>query len=99
MKKFRFSAEKIISCLKQAEASQTAGKDCRKMGISYTPTQANFVWIDVARDCKEVFLACLKKGVIVRTGDVFGCPTHIRVTTGTDEQSERFIKTLREVLA
>ena len=70
-----------------------------KMGIAYTPTQANFVWIDVARDCREVFLALLKKGVIVRTGDVFGCPTHIRVTTGTDEQSERFIKTLREVLA
>ncbi len=26
-------------------------------------------------------------GVIVRTGDIFGCPTHIRVTTGTDEQN------------
>lgn len=69
-----------------------------KMGVAYTPTQANFVWIDVGRDCKEVFLALLKKGVIVRTGDIFGCPTHIRVTTGTDEQSERFIRTLGEIL-
>ncbi len=69
------------------------------MGISYTPTQANFIWIDVQRDCKEVFTQLMERGVIVRTGAIFGWPTHIRVTTGTDEQSRRFISTLREVLA
>ncbi len=45
-----------------------------------------------------VFNELLKRGVIVRTGDIFGCPTHIRVTTGTDEQNERFIATFKEVL-
>ncbi len=70
-----------------------------KMGLPYTPTQANFVWIDVQRDCKEVFNQLLRRGVIVRTGDIFGAPTHIRVTTGTDEQNERFISALREVMA
>lgn len=68
------------------------------MGIPYTPTQANFLWIDVQRDCKQLFVELLKRGVIVRTGDIFGCPTHIRVTTGTDEQNSRFISTLREVI-
>ncbi len=70
-----------------------------KMGIPYTPMQANFVWIDVQRDCREVFVELMKHGVIVRTGDIFGAPTHIRVTTGTEEQSKRFISTLREVLS
>lgn len=70
-----------------------------RMGVPYTPTQANFLWIDVLRDCKQVFTELLKRGVIVRTGDIFGCPTHIRVTTGTDDQNRRFISTLREVLA
>jgi len=70
-----------------------------KMGVPYTPTQANFVWVDVGRDCRQVFAELMKRGVIVRTGDPFGCPTHIRVTTGTPEQSERFIATLGEVLA
>ncbi len=69
------------------------------MGLPYTPTQANFLWIDVKRDCKQVFAELMKRGVIVRTGDIFGHPTHIRVTTGTDEQNSRFISTLREVLA
>ena len=74
-------------------------RELDKMGVPYTPTQANFLWVDVQEDCREVFNALLRRGVIVRTGDIFGCPTHIRVTTGTDEQSRRFISTLREVLA
>ena len=69
-----------------------------RLGVPYTPTQANFLWIDVQRDCKEVFGKLLRLGVIVRTGDIFGCPTHIRVTTGTDEQNARFIEALRAVL-
>lgn len=75
------------------------GRELTALGISYTPTQANFLWIDTGRDCKMVFTELLKRGVIVRTGDIFGCPTHIRVTTGTDEQNERFIAAFREVLA
>ena len=74
-------------------------KELDKMGIPYTPSQANFLWIDVQRDCRKVFNELMKRGVIVRTGDIFGSPTHIRVTTGTDEQNERFIKTLSEVLS
>ncbi|MDO8473026.1 MAG: histidinol-phosphate transaminase [Dehalococcoidia bacterium] len=68
------------------------------MGVSYTPTQANFLWVDTGTDCKKVFSELLKRGVIVRTGDIFGCPTHIRVSTGTDEQNTRFIGAFREAL-
>ena len=74
-------------------------KELDKMAIAYAPTQANFLWIDVGRDCQKVFTELLKRGVIVRTGDIFGFPTHIRVTTGTDDQNQRFISTLGEVLA
>lgn len=68
------------------------------MGLSYTPSEANFVWVDIGRDSRAVFTELLKKGVIVRTGDIFGYPTHIRVTTGTQAENERFIKALREIL-
>jgi histidinol-phosphate aminotransferase len=73
-------------------------KELDRMGIPYTPTQANFLWVDTQRDCKEVFAKLLRLGVIVRTGDIFGCPTHIRVTTGTDEQNTRFIDALKEAI-
>jgi len=69
-----------------------------RMGIPYTPTEANFLWVDTQRDCKDVFNKLLRLGVIVRTGDIFGCPTHIRVTTGTDEQNARFIEALKEAI-
>lgn len=74
-------------------------KELDRMGVPYTPTQANFLWVDTQRDCKDVFGKLLRLGVIVRTGDIFGCPTHIRVTTGSDEQNARFIDALKKVLA
>ena len=70
-----------------------------RLGLSYPPSQANFVWVDVGRDCRKVFGGLLRRGVIVRTGDIFGAPTHLRVTTGTREQNERFAGALEEVLA
>ena len=69
-----------------------------RLGLSYTPGEANFVWVDLGRDCRGVFTELLKRGVIVRTGDVFGAPTHIRVTTGTREQNERFVRALEEAI-
>jgi histidinol-phosphate aminotransferase len=69
------------------------------LDLPYAPTEANFVWVDVQRDSKAVFQALLRKGVIVRTGDIFGAPTHLRVTIGTPDEMEVFTQALREVLA
>ena len=69
------------------------------MGLEYILTQANFVMVDLQKSSKEVFIELQKKGVIVRTGDVFGMDTFIRVTIGTAEENQRFINTLKEVFA
>lgn len=69
-----------------------------KLGLKYVPTEANFIFVNVNKNCQEVFKALLKVGVIVRTGDIFGYPEFIRVTVGTPEQNERFIKSLKIVL-
>ncbi len=69
-----------------------------KMGLIYTPTYGNFVWFDTGRDSKEVFTALLHRGVITRTGDIFGAPTHLRVTIGTDAENTKFLTALREIL-
>lgn len=70
----------------------------RRLGLVYTETDANFVWVDVGRDSREVFNDLLRQGVIVRTGDIFGAPTHIRVTIGTPQENERFLGALERVL-
>lgn len=71
----------------------------QKLGLSPVPTHANFVFVDIKVDSNEAFQLLLKKGVIVRTGDIFGFPTCIRVTFGTREQNTRFLEALQEVLS
>jgi histidinol-phosphate aminotransferase len=70
-----------------------------EMGLTYAPTQANFVLVDTGQPSQEIFTELLKRGVIVRTGDPFGLPTWLRVTIGTPEMNDRFISSLRAILA
>ncbi len=71
---------------------------CERLGLPYVPTQTNFMLIDVRQPCRDVFARLLREGVIVRTGDIFGYPTIIRVTIGLPEENARFIATLERVL-
>jgi histidinol-phosphate aminotransferase len=86
----------------RAQQSNAAGKQqlysaFDELGLRYVPSEANFVLVDCGRDAKQIEYSLLKQGVIVRTG--FGLPTHLRVTVGTHEMNDRFISSLREVLA
>ncbi len=69
-----------------------------RMGFQAVPTEANFCFVDLKTDSRRVFKALLERGVIVRSGDIFGYPTYIRVTCGTEEQNHRFLTALGEVL-
>jgi histidinol-phosphate aminotransferase len=69
-----------------------------RLGLKYIPTQANFIFVDIGIDSKSAFRSLIAEGVIIRTGDIFGYPSHIRVTIGTPEQNLRFIKALQKVL-
>lgn len=86
-------------------ARQTNGEGRRtleaafdRLDLPWTPTFANFLLVDVKRPCRPVFDALLRRGVIVRTGDVFGLPTHLRVTIGTPAQNARFVDALETTL-
>jgi len=71
----------------------------QELSLPYAPTYGNFVWFDTCLDSKLVYNALLHKGVITRTGDIFGAPTYLRVTIGTQTQNTRFLNALREVIA
>ena len=70
-----------------------------RMGLDYVPSEGNFVLVDVGRDARAVFEALQHRGVIIRSAHGMGLPHHIRVTTGTMPQNQRFIAALKEVLA
>lgn len=70
-------------------------KQFEEMGIMYVPTEANYIFLDVEKDCNEVFKGMERRGIIIRPVK----ETFIRVTIGTMEQNKVFIKGLKEVLS
>jgi histidinol-phosphate aminotransferase len=68
------------------------------MGVKFVPTEANFIFIDVGLDSTLVFQRMLERGIIVRPGNIWELPHFIRLTIGTREQNQRFIRALRDIL-
>lgn len=71
---------------------------CDHAGLTYFPSQGNFILIDFNTDGQEVFQFLLERGYIVRSGTALGFPTGIRVTVGSKEQNEGVIKAITEFL-
>nr|WP_249023437.1 histidinol-phosphate transaminase [Planococcus salinarum] len=69
-----------------------------KLGLAYTETTANFILVQVGPDGEDVYGQLMAHGIIVRYGKTWGLPEHIRVTIGTEEENELFIKTLTGIL-
>lgn len=70
----------------------------KKMGLEYADSATNFIVVDTKRDCKAIFNALLKKGVIVRDMKAWGFDTYIRVTVGTREEDTKFLKALKDII-
>jgi len=73
-------------------------KELDEIGLSYVPSQANFIFIDFKKNSEEMFQAFLREGIIVRPGKVWGYPTFARVTIGRMEDNQKFIKALKKIL-
>jgi histidinol-phosphate aminotransferase len=69
-----------------------------RLGLTFVPSQANFILIYLSREGREVYQAMLKEGVIIRAMDAYGYPEHIRVNVGLPEENERFLTALKKVL-
>nr|MBA3726872.1 aminotransferase class I/II-fold pyridoxal phosphate-dependent enzyme [Armatimonadota bacterium] len=59
---------------------------------------ANFVWADLGRPANEVCAELLKKGVIIRSGAIFGRPTCVRVSIGSPAEMDTFEAAFHEVI-
>lgn len=67
-------------------------------GWDYFPSYTNFIWVNIEEDSKLVFEALQQLGVIVRPGYLWGWPTWMRLSTGTEDQMEFFTKMMDKVL-
>jgi len=73
-------------------------KQLDEMGIFYIKSHTSFVLIDMKKNCKHIVAALKAKGYLVRPGSDFGIENFFRVSMGTMEQMEGFVKAFKEVL-
>ena len=71
----------------------------RELGLQTSDSNANFSWVDLGdADEAEVLAGLADREVAVRPGKALGGPGHIRVSYGTAEENERFLRGLSEIL-
>jgi histidinol-phosphate aminotransferase len=63
-----------------------------KAGTRVLPSAGNFLMLHAGPNAKERFDVLLRRGVIVRPVGNYSLPEHLRVTLGTPEQNDRFLK-------
>ncbi len=80
-------------------ARLTVEEGLRGLGLTTSETHANFSWVDLGDADEAAVLAGLgERDIAVRPGKALGDPGHIRVSYGTAEENERFLRGLSELL-
>jgi histidinol-phosphate aminotransferase len=89
----------IVECLRVNEAGKAyLYEEFGGLGLTFVPSRANFVLVDVRRDASGIYQRLLREGVIVRPMTSFGMETALRITVGTPEENRRLIKALKKCL-
>lgn len=70
----------------------------RELGIRAVPTSANFIYFMIDEDANAFTKRMQAEGVIVRSLAPWGAPNAIRVSIGTPEQNETFVRALKKVV-
>jgi histidinol-phosphate aminotransferase len=75
---------------KNRQARETFLAEAKKHRCTVTGAAGNFMLIETAMHAPDLFLALLKKSVIIRPLHGYDLPQHIRVTLGRPEEMEAF---------
>ena len=73
-------------------------KRLKRLGLTYLPSQANFILADTGQDADKVFETLLREGIIIRSMKAYGLSTWIRVTVGRRSQNAQFYRILKKYL-
>ena len=80
-----------------AKQAEILAAQIRQLGYLVPSTWANFLCFDVGQDAREFARTVRREGVLIRPLGAWGAPQSIRVTIGTDEQNQKFLRALAKV--
>jgi histidinol-phosphate aminotransferase len=81
-----------------AEQSERLIGAIAELGYHPVPTWANFVYCELGDDAAAVAKRLQAEGIIVRPLGPWGAPSAIRITIGTPEQNDIFLKAFKKVM-
>jgi len=70
----------------------------KRLGLSFVPTQANFLLVHIGPQAAAVYQALLQAGVMIRAIAGHGLDHYVRVTIGRPEENEKFIAALEHAV-
>ena len=70
-----------------------------ELGLDQLPSQANFIMVRVGPKAAEINEAMLHRGVILRPLKSYGLPEYMRISVGSREENDIFMKAFREALS
>ncbi len=71
----------------------------KQNAISYIPSKGNFIsFLAPSGDAQELYQQLLHKGVIVRPVGPYQMPGYLRVSIGTEQENQTFIKALSQLI-
>lgn len=91
--------ESTIALVQRGRARLT--EELSAMGCEVTPSLSNFIMFRLPEgsvDAKTLHGELLKRGVIIRALGGYHLPDRLRVSMGTDEENELFLRLVREIL-
>ncbi|HEX3095019.1 MAG TPA: histidinol-phosphate transaminase [Candidatus Angelobacter sp.] len=70
----------------------------KELGIRAVPTSANFIYFTIDEDANAFAKRMQAEGVIVRSLAPWGAPNAIRVSIGTPDENETFVRALKKLV-
>lgn len=81
-----------------AEQAQRLTEGLAQLGFRIVPSWANFLYCELREDAAAIAKQMQAAGVIIRPLGAWGAPTAIRITIGTPEQNQIFLKAFKKVM-
>ena len=69
------------------------------MGLEYIPSESNFFMVDLGRESAPIMRELFQRGVMVTNRVRETMPTWIRVSSGTERETEVFLNELKDIMA
>lgn len=88
--------EKSIDVNQQGKVQLYSG--IQSLGLTYVPSVANFIMVNVKNEGAKMFQSLLEKGVIVRPLSPYDLSQTIRVSVGLEEENAHFLEAMKTVL-